>query len=239
MTARFRLKPLILNAILAGILACGACALPAPALAVSDDPVLRRMDTVLEENARLREEAWKAHKNHDQEAARQATEALNASEERVERTRAEALAHVANVSPAQVEALRKDGKSWGQAAGELGVHPGFLGVGKVPLYEPQSVSKTQRVKSGNVVQAKGKRGKKKDVAQAADNDRKTVAKGKTGKAKGKEMARAAESKGKTSVAKAKGKAASVKSTAKTTTKSMAKDKPEKKARKGKKKAADS
>ncbi|MGE4264814.1 MAG: hypothetical protein AB7E46_10130 [Desulfovibrio sp.] len=127
--------------------------MPDPAQAVSDDPVLRRMDAVLEENARLRDEAWKARKN-GREAAQQAEEAANASDERLERTRVEALAHVAGVSPAQVESLRKDGKSWGQAAGELGVHPGFLGIGKAPLYQSLPKSKAPSTK------LKAKTGKK-------------------------------------------------------------------------------
>lgn len=158
MTTRSRFTAIIL----AGALACLALTLPAPALAVSDDPVLKRMDSVLEENARLREESWKLHKNQDREAARQTAEALNASEERLERTRAEALAHVAGVSPAQVEALRKDGKSWGQASGELGVHPGFLGVGKTPLYESRSVRKAKGSKAAT---EKFKRGNKKTAAK--------------------------------------------------------------------------
>lgn len=141
-------------------LLCGAAlalallALPAAGLAINDDPVLRRMDAVLEENARAREEAIKA-RGHGTEASKKAQEALNASEDKLERTRAEALAHVAGVSPAQVEGLRKDGRSWGQAAGELGVHPGFLGVGKAPLYEPRSAraaadqpTKGKRLKKG-------------------------------------------------------------------------------------------
>ncbi|PKN08569.1 MAG: hypothetical protein CVU73_09070, partial [Deltaproteobacteria bacterium HGW-Deltaproteobacteria-8] len=115
MTKRSSFPALLLTGVLAGVLACSALALPAPALAVSDDPVLKRMDAVLEENARLREESWKLRKSSDREAARQVAESLAASEDRLERTRAEALAHVAGVSPTQVEALRKDGKSWGQA----------------------------------------------------------------------------------------------------------------------------
>jgi len=46
-----------------------------------------------------------------------------------------------------VEALRKEGKSWGQASGELGVHPGFLGIGKAPLYESRSVRKAKNDKA--------------------------------------------------------------------------------------------
>ena len=149
-------------------LACGLLLAPAPSLAVSDDAVLRRMDAVLEENTRLRDEAWKARK-HGREAARQAEEAANASDERLERTRTEALAHVAGVSPAQVETLRKDGKSWGQAAGELGVHPGFLGVGKAPLYQslpPQKPAKAIKGKNAKksksqLKSAKGKKGEAK------------------------------------------------------------------------------
>jgi len=62
---------------------------------------------------------------------------------------------VAGVSPAQVEGLRRDGRSWGQAAGELGVHPGFLGVGKAPLYEPHA-----KRKAAAEPKAKTNRGKK-------------------------------------------------------------------------------
>jgi len=129
--------------------------MPDPAQAVNDDAVLRRMDTVLEENTRLREEAWKARKN-GRDAAKQAEDAANASDERLERTRIDALAHVAGVSPAQVESLRKDGKSWGQAAGELGVHPGFLGIGKAPLYKSLPTAKAP----GKKAEAKGKKGVK-------------------------------------------------------------------------------
>jgi hypothetical protein len=151
-------RPRLSLLLLAGILACTALAGPTPALAVSDDPVLQRMDTVLEENTRLREEAWKAHKSQNRETARQAAEAAAASDERLERIRTEALAHVAGVSPVQVDALRKDGKSWGQAAGELGVHPGFLGIGKVPMYEPQTARKAKKTEAGEQA---GKRGKQK------------------------------------------------------------------------------
>lgn len=136
-------------------LLCALFILPGQALAVNDDAVLRRMDAVLEENARLRDDAWKARK-HGRDAAKQAEDALNASDDRLERTRTEALAHVAGVTPAQVESLRKDGKSWGQAAGELGVHPGFLGVGKAPLYQ----SLPPRKAAAEPAKVKGKRGKK-------------------------------------------------------------------------------
>lgn len=182
MTTRSRFTSLCLTIALAG-----ALALPAPALAVNDDPVLKRMDAVLEENARLRDEAWKLRRNHDREAARQADEALAASEERLERTRAEALAHVAGVSPAQVEALRKDGKSWGQASGELGVHPGFLGVGKAPMYESLPTRKAKRAEAAE--DGTGKRGRKK----AALKEKDPAPKGKAAKlaaAKGKEPAKA-------------------------------------------------
>ncbi|OIO01053.1 MAG: hypothetical protein AUJ49_08515 [Desulfovibrionaceae bacterium CG1_02_65_16] len=149
-------------------LACAALALalggvlPGQALAVSDDAVLRHMDSVLEENARLRDEAWKARR-HGHEAAKQAEAALDASNERVEKTRVEALAHVAGVSQTQVEGLRREGRSWGQAAGDLGVHPGFLGVGKAPLYDAHSAA---RVKD-KATAAKGKRGRKGKTAKAA------------------------------------------------------------------------
>jgi len=139
----------------AAALACALFLIPDPALAVNDDAVLRRMDSVLEENARLRDEAWKARKN-GREAAQQAEEASKASDERLERTRVAALAHVAGVSPAQVEGLRKDGKSWGQTAGELGVHPGFLGIDKAPLYQslPKSKAPAKKLKAKT-----GKKGK--------------------------------------------------------------------------------
>ncbi len=219
MTARPRLTAQIL----AGALICIALALPAPALAVSDDPVLRRMDTVLEENARLRDEAWKAHKNNDRDAARQASESLAASEERLERTRAEALAHVANVSPTQVEALRKDGKSWGQAAGELGVHPGFLGVGKAPLYESLPARKAKGAAAA-VEEGKAVRGKKKAGAKEP------AAKGKAGKAA------VAKDKGKTREPAAKAKELrKAKGQIKDQAKGQTKDLPEKKTKKGKKK----
>lgn len=137
----------------------------APVLAVNDDPVLRRMDAVLEENARLRDEAWKARK-HGREAAQKAEEALSASEDRVEKTRTEALAHVAGVSPAQVESLRKDGRSWGQAAGELGVHPGFLGIGKTPMYEPLSVRKAVQAEKAKAAKKDRRGGKAKAKPEA-------------------------------------------------------------------------
>jgi hypothetical protein len=144
-------------------LLCALFILPGQALsAVTDDAVLKRMDSVLEENARLRDEAWKSRKQ-GRDAAKQAEDALNASDSRLERTRTEALAHVAGVTPTQVESLRKDGKSWGQAAGELGVHPGFLGVGKAPLYQ----SLPPRKAAADASKAKGKRGKKsQEPAQA-------------------------------------------------------------------------
>jgi len=164
---------LLLTGLLTAGLALAQLLLPAPALAVNDDPVLRRMDTVLEENARLRDEAWKSRKSHDREASRQADEALNASEERLERTRAEALAHVAGVSPAQVEGLRKDGRSWGQAAGELGVHPGFLGVGKAPLYEPAAARKAQRAEA--TPEGQGARARKKAGNAPKGKAAKTIA----------------------------------------------------------------
>lgn len=150
-----------------------------PALSVAqpvgDDQVLKRMDSVLEENARLRDEAWKARSKGKEEAKR-AAEAFEASESRVEKTRAEALAHVAGVSSAQVEEMRRDGKSWGQAAGELGVHPGFLGIGKVPMYEPPSVRKAARAEAARAKRkaAKGSKGAK--VSKETD-----TAKAKSGK----------------------------------------------------------
>jgi len=145
------------RALACAALACALCALPGQAsAAITDDAVLKRMDSVLEENARLRDEAWKARKR-GHEAAKQAEQALDASDDRVEKTRVEALAHVAGVSPAQVEGLRKEGRSWGQAAGDLGVHPGFLGVGKAPLYA--SMPKHAKAQ-GDAAPAKGKRGKK-------------------------------------------------------------------------------
>ncbi|MBU1039508.1 MAG: hypothetical protein KKF77_00215 [Proteobacteria bacterium] len=147
MMTRSRFTAFLLTGAIAGVLTCSALALPAPALAVSDDPVLKHMDAELEENARLREESWKLHKSGDREAARRTAEALAASEERLERTRAEALAHVSGISTAQVEALRKEGKSWAQASGELGVHPGFLGIGKAPLYESHSTRKARKPKA--------------------------------------------------------------------------------------------
>ena len=139
----------------------------AQAQPVGDDPVLKRMDAVLEENARLRDEAWKSRKN-GREAAQRAEDALNASEERLERTRTEALAHVAGVSPAQVEGLRKEGKSWGQAAGELGVHPGFLGVGKAPLYESLPKRKAKAEPAADKGKKPGKKGKKGQEAPAKE-----------------------------------------------------------------------
>ena len=153
MTTRSRFAALFL----AGLLACSSLARPTPAMAVNDDPVLQNMDAALEENTRLREESWKLHKSSDREAARQTAEALAASETRLERARTEALAHVAGVSPAQVEGLRREGKAWGQASSELGVHPGFLGIGKEPLYEARSVRKG---KAARHTLKKSKRGSK-------------------------------------------------------------------------------
>jgi len=163
LTAAIKRIPLLgpkTRALAGACLVCTLCALPGQALAINDDAVLRRMDTVLEENIRLHDEAWKARKNGT-EAAKRAQEAAAASDERLEKTRAEALAHVAGVSPAQVEGLRRDGRSWGQAAGELGVHPGFLGVGKAPLY--QSLPKR---KAAAEPQAKTRRGKKAQMKSA-------------------------------------------------------------------------
>jgi hypothetical protein len=137
----------------------------APAFALNDDPVLKRMDDVLSENARLREEAWKARR-HGHDAAKKAQDALEASDDRLEKTRVDALAHVAGVSPAQVEALRKDGRSWGQAAGDLGVHPGFLGINKAPIYEPASVRKAIQAEKAGKGGKKIKRGKRKADAKA-------------------------------------------------------------------------
>jgi hypothetical protein len=181
-----------LTSALAAVLTCCALTLPAPALAVNDDPVLKRMDAVLEENARLREESWKLRKGQDRETARQTSEALAASDDRLERTRAEALAHVAGVSPAQVEALRKDGKSWGQASGELGVHPGFLGVGKAPLYE-SSVSR--KAKSPKVTAKNGTHGAKQVEAQKpARTEKKATVKASKAKGKAQPKAKAPKAK---------------------------------------------
>ena len=179
MTVFFRRTLLALAAIL--ILSSSGVA-----QAVGDDPVLRRMDAVLEENTRLREESWKA-RSKGKEEARRAAEAFEASETRLEKTRAEALAHVAGVGPAQVEEMRREGKSWGQAAGELGVHPGFLGIGKVPMYEPPSVRKAARAEA-----AKAKRKGAKDTVAAKEA---VGAKGKAGK-KAKEPAPPASKKAK-------------------------------------------
>ncbi len=166
-------RSIISTLILAGVLACCTLTSPNPALAVNDDQVLRRMDAVLEENARLREESWKLHKSQDREAARHTAEALAASEDRLERTRTEALAHVAGVSPAQVEALRKDGKSWGQTSGELGVHPGFLGIGKAPLYESRTARKAKPPKAAATVEKPGK--KQAEVLKPAGKPKKSAA----------------------------------------------------------------
>lgn len=142
---------------------CGA--LPQGAHAFGDDPVLRRMDAVMQENVRLRTESANASRKGG-ETAKRAREALTASDERLERTRVEALAHVAGVSQAQVEQLRHEGKSWGQAAGQLGVHPGFLGIGEAPMYQsapkaaPARAAKTtvkaRRGRKPKAVRAKGK-----------------------------------------------------------------------------------
>lgn len=161
-----------------------ACA--APALATGDDPVLKRMDAVLEENTRLREDAWKARK-HGKDAARQAAEAFEASEARLEKSRTEALAHVAGISPTQVEAMRKEGKSWGQVAGEVGVHPGFLGIGKVPMYEPPQVRKAMAKQARQDKALKGKRGSKGKTEGKADGAA-VSAKGKKSSAKAKQAA---------------------------------------------------
>jgi len=163
LTAAIKFLPLLgqnASGLAGACLVIALCALPGQALAINDDAVLRRMDTVLEENIRLHDEAWKARKNGT-EAAKHAQDAVAASDERLEKTRAEALAHVAGVSPAQVEGLRRDGRSWGQAAGELGVHPGFLGVGKAPLYEAHAGRK-----AAAEPQAKTKRGKKAQMKSA-------------------------------------------------------------------------
>jgi hypothetical protein len=153
---------------------CCLLAQAAPALAAGDDPVLKRMDAVLEENTRLRDEAWKSRR-HGREATQRAEEALAASEDRVEKARVDALAHVAGVSPAQVEGLRRDGRSWGQAAGELGVHPGFLGVGKTPMYEPASVRKAIQAQKAK----KGRKGKlaRKGAKDGTDAEVKAAKKG--------------------------------------------------------------
>lgn len=140
----------------------------APAQPVGDDPVLKRMDAVLEENARLRDEAWKA-RSKGREEARRAADAYEASEARLEKTRAEALAHVAGVSPSQVEEMRREGKGWGQAAGELGVHPGFLGIGKVPMYEPASVRKAARAEAAKAKRKGAKSAKSAKGAKEADS----------------------------------------------------------------------
>lgn len=164
----------ILKPLLGAALTCALVlplALPCQAQAISDDPVLKRMDSVLEENARLREDAWKARKQ-GKEAAKQADDALAASDERVEKTRTEALAHVAGVSPAQVDSLRKDGRSWGQAAGELGVHPGFLGVGKTPIYEPRSV-RAKAAAEARQAKIKGKKGAKAAAKAETKADKKS------------------------------------------------------------------
>lgn len=175
----------------------------APALATGDDPVLKRMDAVLEENTRLREDAWKARK-HGKDAARQASEAFEASETRLEKSRTEALAHVAGISPTQVEAMRKEGKSWGQVAGEVGVHPGFLGIGKVPMYEPPQVRKAMAKQARQDKATKGKRGVR-------------------GKAEGKAAGGAVSAKGKKSSAKTKqATAKSTKAPSKTSGKAKAK-----------------
>ncbi len=185
MTTRSRFAALLL----AGLLACSTLTPPAPALAVSDDPVLQNMDAALEENTRLREESWRLHKSSNREAARQTAEALAASDERLERARTEALAHVAGISPAQVEGLRKEGKSWDQASGELGVHPGFLGIGKEPLYEARSVRKGKAARHAARKAARGKKSNtSKKHADAARHAKPAVAKAKL-KAKPKKSAK--------------------------------------------------
>lgn len=204
MTAFPRRTVLALTATL--LLTCAA-----PALATGDDPVLRRMDAVLEENTRLREDAWKARK-HGKDAARQASDAFEASEVRLEKSRTEALAHVAGISPTQVEAMRKEGKSWGQVAGEVGVHPGFLGIGKVPMYEPPQVRKAMAKQAKQDKALKGKRGVKGKTEGKLE-----------GKAEGKSAGAAVSAKGKKSSAKTKqATAKSTKAPTKTKTKAKAK-----------------
>jgi len=137
--------------------------------AFGDDPVLHRMDIELHDNARLRTEANNARRKGGEEA-KKANEALAASDERLERTRVETLAHVAGVSQAQVEQLRHDGRSWGQAAGDLGVHPGFLGVGKAPMYQSapaKAPARTVRAKTpARATKVKVRRGRKPKAVKA-------------------------------------------------------------------------
>ncbi len=137
--------------------------------AFGDDPVLHRMDMELHENARLRTDAYNARRKGGEEA-KKAHEALAASDERLERTRVETLAHVAGVSQAQVEQLRHDGRSWGQAAGDLGVHPGFLGVGKAPMYQSaptKAPAKTVRAQTpAKAAKVKARRGRKPKAVRA-------------------------------------------------------------------------
>lgn len=178
----------ILLALAALLILCSASA----AQAVGDDPVLRRMDAVLEENARLRDESWKA-RSRGKDEARRAAEAFEASEARLEKTRAESLAHVAGVSTAQVEEMRREGKSWGQAAGELGVHPGFLGIGKVPMYEPASVRKAARAEA-----AKAKRKGAKVTREKVAAPEKAGKKAKDKAAPARTKAKPAQDKGKKS-----------------------------------------
>jgi hypothetical protein len=185
MTAYPRLTAALKHLLAGTALACTLCAaLPGQAQAINDDSVLRRMDAVLDENARLRDEAVKA-RGHGREASKQAEAALDASDERVEKTRVEALAHVAGVSQAQVEGLRKEGRSWGQAAGDLGVHPGFLGVGKTPLYASLPKHKAK----AEAAQPKGKRGKK-GKAEVAERKVEKKAGGKKAKSVAKTQANA-------------------------------------------------
>jgi len=178
------------RALTGAALACALCALPGQALAgITDDAVLKHMDSVLDENARLRDEAWKARKQ-GREAAKQAEQALDASDERVEKTRVEALAHVAGVSPAQVEGLRKEGRSWGQAAGDLGVHPGFLGIGKAPLYNSMPPKRKAKAEAAPAKVKRGKKGKEKTpaVAESTTSVKKNTAKKSRAKASAKAQA---------------------------------------------------
>lgn len=196
MTAFPRLTAALKHTLACAALGCALCAaLPGQARAFVDDPVLKRMDAVLEENARLRDEAWKARKR-GHEAAKEAEAALDASDDRLERTRVEALAHVAGVSPAQVEGLRKDGRSWGQAAGDLGVHPGFLGVGKAPIYDAHAGRPAKAASS------KVKRGRKGKAAQAEAREQAKVEK-KAGKASSKKAKASVKSAEKTKAEPAK------------------------------------
>lgn len=86
------------------------------------------IDDLLEEVEQAREEVDKVVGQGGD--ATQQKEVLKRRETAVEYARVRALSEQSGLPESQIRAMRASGKGWGEIAGETGVHPSALGLGK-------------------------------------------------------------------------------------------------------------